>query len=179
MDGGTGSLAETPDPESAASDSARPTVPMSRGSVAAARAAADAATLAEDAFLGEVFTRLHEVISEVAQARWPARGPRVVAAAVRVLAREQARLDAAYLRLLAEVEGREDVVPRVRGGSSRAAAFARASLGLDPRRAGRDADAARLTAGNDSDLATVGTAYAAGEISRAHMDVAVGVHRRL
>ena len=63
--------------------------------------------------------------------------------------REQARLDAAYLRLLAEVEGREDVVPRVRGGSSRAAAFARASLGLDPRRAGRDADAARLTAGGD------------------------------
>ncbi len=40
-------------------------------------------------------------------------------------------------------------MPRVRGGSSRAAAFARASLGLDPRRAGRDADAARLTAGGD------------------------------
>jgi hypothetical protein len=152
---------------------------MSRGSVAAARAAADAATLEEDAFLGEVFTRLHEVIGEVGEARWPARGPRVVAAAVRVLAREQARLDAAYLRLLAEVEGREDVVPRVRGGSSRAAAFARASLGLDPRRAGRDADAARLTAGSDSDLAAVGGAYAAGETTRAHVDVAVGVHRRL
>ena len=122
---------------------------MSRESVAAARAAADSAALEEDAFLGEVFTRLHEVIGEVGEARWPARGPRVVAAAVRVLAREQARLDAAYLRLLAEVEGREDVVPRVRAGSSRAAAFARASLGLDPRRAGRDADAARLTAGGD------------------------------
>src|SRR3954451_2193076 len=55
----------------------------------------------------------------------------------------------------------------------------RASLGRAPRRAGRDADAARLTAGNDSDLATVGGAYGAGEISRAHLDVAVGVHRRL
>src|SRR3954471_24931357 len=190
MDGGTDSTAETPDPESARPDSgpsgearetcgSATTEPMSRGAVAGARAAADAATVAEDAFLGEVFTRLHEVIGEVGEARWPARGPRLVAAAVRVLAREQARLDAAYLRLLHEVEGREDVVPRVRGGSSRAAAFARASLGLDPRRAGRDADAARLTAGNDSDLATVGGAYGAGEISRAHLDVAVGVHRRL
>src|SRR3954451_20866435 len=149
MDGGTGSLAETPDPESAASDSGQLAVPASRESVAAARIAADSATLEEDAFLGEVFTRLHEVIGEVAEARWPTRGPRVVAAAVRVLAREQARLDAAYLRLLTEVEDREDVVPGVRGGSSRAAAFARASLGLDPRRAGRDADAARLTAGGD------------------------------
>src|SRR3954451_12053624 len=189
MDGGTDSAAETPDPESARSDSgpsgearetcgSATTEPMSRGSVAAARAAADAAALAEDAFLGEVFTRLHEVIGEVAEARWRARGPRLVAAAVRVLAREQARLDAAYLRLLAEVEGREDVVPRVRGGSSRAAAFARASLGLDPRRAGRAPDAARLTAGGDPgacekagddggggvDLARVGAAYAAGEI---------------
>src|SRR3954451_19561728 len=123
MDGGTGSLAETPDPESAASDSAQPTAPVSRESVAAARAAADAATLEEGAFLGEVFTRLHEVIGEVGEARWPARGPRLVAAAVRVLAREQARLDAAYLRLLHEGEGREDVVPRVRGGARRARGF--------------------------------------------------------
>src|SRR3954469_6655544 len=130
MDGGTDSAAETPDPESGASDSGQPAVPASPGSVAAARAAADAATVAEDAFLGEVFTRLHEVIGEVGDARWAARGPRMVAAAVRVLAREQARLDAAYLRLLHEVEDREDVVPRVRGGSSRAAAFTRASLGL-------------------------------------------------
>ena len=86
-----------------------------------------APTLEEDAYLAEVFARLHEVIGEVAETRWAARGPRLVAAAVRVLAREQARLDAAYLGLLGEVEGREDVVPRVRGGSSRAAAFARAS----------------------------------------------------
>src|SRR4051794_16669180 len=141
MDGGTDSAAETPGPESAASDSARPTVPVSRESVAAARAAADAATVAEDAFLAEVFTRLHDVIGEVAETRWPARGPRLVAAAVRVLAREQARLDAAYLRLLHEVEGREDVVPRVRGGSSRGAAVAPASPRLGARPGGRGADA--------------------------------------
>ncbi len=77
MNGGTDSAAETPDPESARPDSrlsgearetsgSATTEPMSRGSVAAARAAADSATLEEDAFLGEVFTRLHEVIGEVA-----------------------------------------------------------------------------------------------------------------
>ncbi len=68
MDRGTDSAAETPDPESAAPDSAQPEAcaPISRESVAAALAAADSATLEEDAFLGEVFTRLHEVIGEVA-----------------------------------------------------------------------------------------------------------------
>src|SRR4051812_34473532 len=76
MDGGTGSLAETPDPESAASDSAQPTAPVSRESVAAARAAADAATLEEDAFLGEVFVRLHEVIGERSGRRGGRRGVR-------------------------------------------------------------------------------------------------------
>ncbi len=162
---------------------------MSRGSVAAARAAADAATLEEDAFLGEVFTRLHEVIGEVGEARWPARGPRVVAAAVRVLAREQARLDAAYLRLLprsragrtwcpgsaADPAGRPRS-PAPPSAWTRAGPVGTPTPPASPP-AATPAPARDLDDGVDS--ARVGAAYAAGEITRAHVDVAVGVHRRL
>jgi hypothetical protein len=142
------------------------------------RAAADVATIESDPYLGAALSHLHEAITEVAQTRWPARGPEVVAAAVRVLAREQARLDAAQLTVLHQVETRDDVVPRARPGSSRAAAFL-CGTGTDHRRAIRDADAARLVVGLDAELSQVGAAYAAGDIRRGHLDVAVSVHGRL
>src|SRR3954462_9080620 len=119
----------------------------------AARAGADADTLAADAFLNEALTRVAEGISDLTDTRWACRGPAVVAAAVRAIARQQARLGAAYLTLMPAVDPRDDVVPRSRAKTTKTAkatknagaAFLRASLGLNPGKAKRDADLARLT----------------------------------
>src|SRR5205807_1002742 len=43
----------------------------------------------------------------------------------------------------------------------------------------READTARLIASEHADLGEVGAAYAAGMVSRAHVDIAVRVHRQL
>ena len=56
--------------------------------------------------------QLHAAVRDLAETRWSARGPAVLAAAARAIAREQARLDAALLGLVGDVDGRDDVVPR-------------------------------------------------------------------
>src|SRR5690349_20814141 len=147
-------------------------------SILAARAAVDAQALDSDPFLPDLFSRMSALLDELADVRWAPRGPRVVAAAARRFLQQQARLDAQLLQLLHDIEIRDDVVPRVRTGVSRSAAFLRGA-GADATRAARDAAAARLAAAEDADLAEIGAAYAAGEISRAHLDVAVRAHERL
>ena len=117
----------------------------------AAREAADAEALAADPCLGEMFDRLHEQISDLAETRWSARGPQVLAAAARALARQQARLDAALLGLVGDVDGRADVVPRAKPTTA-GAAFLRTALGMDRHRAARDAGTARLVTGEDPEL---------------------------
>src|SRR3954451_10644645 len=82
------------------------------------------------------------------------------------------------LGLVGDVDGRDDVIPRAKPKTA-GAAFLRAALGLDRLRAGREAGTARLVTGHHPDLAAVGAAYAAGQISRGHLDVATSVHRRL
>ena len=144
----------------------------------AAREAADVDTLASDPYLAELVDRLHAVISDLADTRWSSRGPAVLAAAARAVAREQARLDAALLRLVGDVDTRADIIPRAKPHTA-AAAFLRTALGLDSRPAAREAGTARLVTGESADLAAVGAAYAAGQISRAHLDIAVGLHHRL
>src|SRR4051812_36946008 len=166
------STAECPADAAGESSVASTSSPDHPRSLLARRLAADAQVLESDAFLQDIFVRLGAIIDDLADVRWAARGPRVIAAAVRALASEQARFDAAQLRVLHDVETRDDVVPRVRSGVSRAAAFLRGN-GADAARAARDAAAARLVCGESPDLAEVGTAYTAGEISRAHLDVAV------
>jgi hypothetical protein len=143
-----------------------------------AREAADAQALASDAFLTEALDLLDAALDILADIRWSTRGPGVLAAGARAVARRQARLDAAALRLVGDVDAREDVVPRAKPKTA-GAAFLRTALGLDRHRAGREADTARLVTGQRPDLAAVGAAYAAGQISRGHLDVAASVHRRL
>src|SRR3954468_18381857 len=118
------------------------------------------------------------VHSDLAETRWSARGPGVLAAALRALASEQARLDAAMLGLVGDVDGRDDVIPRVKPKTA-GATFLRTALGLDNLKAGREAGTARLVTGQHPDLAAVGAAYAAGQISRGHLDIAASVHHRL
>src|SRR4051812_20433293 len=61
--------------------------------VRAAREVADADAVASDPFLAQVLDRLQAAIRTVAGTRWSTRGPGVLAAALRALARVQARLD--------------------------------------------------------------------------------------
>src|SRR3954469_9014242 len=134
----------------------------------AAREAADAEVLASDAFLVEVLDRVHAAISDLTGTRWPARAPAVWAGGLRALAREQARLDAAVLGLVGDVDGRDDVIPRAKPQTA-AAALLRTGRGVDRGRAGHEADLARLVTGACPDLAEVGAGYAAGEFGRGHL----------
>lgn len=170
-----------------------------RVGAAGVRAAADAQALAEDALVGELLRTLETTVGELAQVRWSPRSAQVMAAAVRAVAAQQARLDAAFLSMLNAVDDRDDVVPRQRSGHA-AAALLKGSLGWDTKKANRETRAARLlrpalspaTDGDgipaDSpasssdpcgDLGRIGAAYAAGTISRGHVDVAVSVQGRL
>jgi hypothetical protein len=145
---------------------------------ARAAPAADDETLACDPYLADALARLQAAITDLADTRWAARGPAVLTAALRALAREQSRLDAATLRLIADVDARDDVVPGARPKSA-GAALLRTALGVERRRAAREAEVARLVTGDRPDLNAIGRVYAAGDISRGHLDVAVSVHRRL
>jgi hypothetical protein len=149
-----------------------------RAAARLARAAADVETLAGDPYLTDALARLQAAIADVADARWSARGPAVLTAALRALTREQSRLDAATPRLIADVDARDDVVPRAKPKCA-GAALLRTALGVERRKATREAEVARLVSGDRPDLDAVGTAYAAGDISRGHLDAAVSVHRRL
>jgi len=149
-----------------------------RAAARRAREAADADSLAGDPYVHDALERLHAAITDLAGTRWAARGPDVLVAALRAVTVEQARLDAAALRLIGDVDGRDDVVPRAKPKTA-GASLLRTALGMERRRAAREADLARLATGTNPDLAEIGAAYAAGEISRGHLEIAAGVHRRL
>ncbi|MGZ4612566.1 MAG: hypothetical protein ACXV1K_05245 [Kineosporiaceae bacterium] len=144
----------------------------------AAQAAKDSEVLAAASYVADALERLASAVDDLQAVRWAALAADEVAAAVRGLARQQARLDAAMLASVKAVDDRDDVVP---GGRPRTAGarFLQHALGLDRKVAARHADAARLLDRDTGDLAAVGQAYAAGQISRGHVDLATGVHRRL
>jgi hypothetical protein len=90
--------------------------------------------------------------------------------------RLSAQVESGRLAVLAAIDTRDDVVPRTRG--SQAAAFGQHALGLPRGQAHRDArDAAHLAQGGD--LQELGSAYADGALSRAHVDVATRTHHAL
>ena len=134
--------------------------------------------LGSDPYLAELVDRLHAVIGELADTRWSTRGPAVVAAGARALAREQARLDAAVLTLVGDVDARADVVPRAkpkdRGGGVPAH---RAGDGPAPRRprSRHGPPHHRRAPGPGRD----GRRLRRRPTMRAHLDIAVGVHHRL
>src|SRR4051794_23339861 len=143
-----------------------------RAAARLARVAADDETLAGDPYLADAFARLQAAVADLADTRWGARGPAVLTAALRALTREQSRFDAATLRLIADVDARDDVVPRAKPKSA-GAALLRTAVGVERRKATREAEVARLVTGDRPDPNAMGTAYAAGDISRGHLDVAV------
>ena len=180
MDGGSGDGPQAQSSGSASGSFLSPDVARElgiRGEAARERARLDAEVLAGDSVVNELVDGLAASVDGLLEMRWAPRSPRVMAAAVRMLAEQQARLDAAFLALVHAVNERDDVIPAARPGKA-AAALLRESLGWDKGRAGREADTARLLSAG-GDLAAVGAAFAAGAIGRGHVNVAVGVHGRL
>src|SRR4051812_6523408 len=78
-----------------------------RAAARSAVTAMDAEALSADPYLADAFARLDAAISDVADTRWMARNPVVLTAALRALAREQSRLNAAVLRLIANADDRD------------------------------------------------------------------------
>lgn len=96
--------------------------------------------------------------------------------AAEALCRVAARVEAARLAVLRVLDDRSDAIP---GTDRPAHAFLTTRMRLDPRAAAVDVRAARALAGPGASLPAVGAALAAGEISRAHADVAVRTVERL
>jgi len=142
-----------------------------------AQAVHDGEVLAGVPFVAEALARLAAAVDDLLSVRWSALSGGEMAA-VGGLARQQARLDAAVLGSVKAVDDRDDVVP---GGRANTAGprFLLHALGLDRRVAAREAETARLLCAGSGDLAAMGAAYAAGDISRGHVDVATRVRRRL
>ena len=88
------------------------------------------------------------------------------------------RVAAGRLAVLAAMDGRDDVVPSAPVGQA-GAVFARHVLGQTRPVARRDAAWAQLLRPQVGDLPAVGAAYAAGDISTDHVQVAVRTHKRL
>ena len=114
--------------------------------------------------------------------------------AVAAIVQLRARLDAAYLHLLADLDARPDAVPGAASGKTgatflvhalnvtpqRAAHDVRAARALDPDRAGITADSAvQADATRPDGLPHLGSALAAGEISLDHVDAVLACLRRI
>ena len=76
------------------------------------------------------------------------------------------------------MDARDDVVPRARAGQA-SIAFQQHALGMDHHTARRDSATAQLLDPDTGDLKVMGAAFAAGEVLRGHVDVAVRTHRDL
>src|SRR4051794_16430709 len=79
------------------------------------RARLDAEVLAGDPLVNELVEALTATVDGLLQMRWAPRSPRV-AAAVRAVAAQQARLDSAFLGVVHAVDERDDVVPGAKPG---------------------------------------------------------------
>ncbi len=173
MDGGHDATppnpAQPPDPEDELTR---------RISTRQAQAAKDAEVLAGVPFVAEALARMAAGVDDLLAVRWAALAAPEVAATVRVLAGLQARLDAAVLASIKAVDDREDLVPAARAKTA-GARFLQHALHWDRRAAARQAETARLLDGDTGELAAVGAAYAAGAITRGHVEVTTSVHRRL
>ncbi|HVN10624.1 MAG TPA: hypothetical protein VMT69_00925, partial [Kineosporiaceae bacterium] len=79
-----------------------------------AQAVQDGQVLAGAPFVADALARVAGGVDDLQDVAWPALSADQVAATVRVLARLQARVDAAVLASIAAVDDRDDVVPGAR-----------------------------------------------------------------
>src|SRR5919202_4308208 len=89
-----------------------------------------------------------------------------------------AQVASGRLGVLAAIDARDDVIPKARVGDA-GAVFAHHGLGQRRGSARRDALWAGLLRPEVGDLPAIGAAFAAGDISSAHVQVAVRAHKAL
>src|SRR4051795_11993836 len=89
-----------------------------------------------------------------------------------------AQVASGRLGVLAAMDARDDVIPKARVGEA-GAVFGSHVLGQRRGTARRDALWAALLRAEVGDLPAVGAAYAAGDITPAHVEVAVRTHKQL
>src|SRR3954467_11172387 len=117
-------------------------------------------------------------LAELAALRHSALAPEDVRALGELWERFTAQVASARLGVLAAIDAREDVIPKSRVGDA-SAVFATHPLGQRRGTARRDALWASLLRPEVGDLPAVGAAYAAGDISTGHVEVAVRTHKDL
>src|ERR671933_2505380 len=92
--------------------------------------------------------------------------------------RFSAQVASGRLGVLAAIDARDDVIPKARVGEA-GAVFAHHALGQRRGVARRDAHWAGLLRPEVGDLPAMGAAFAAGDVSAAHVEVAVRTHKQL
>src|SRR5947209_2824451 len=119
MDGDSGEPERTPETSSSTASFLAPGFERElaiRFEAAHERALRDADVLATDPPASELLGALTTSVDGLLEMRWAPRSPEVLAAALRMMAQQQARLDAAFLSALQAVGERDDVVPGAKAG---------------------------------------------------------------
>ena len=122
--------------------------------------------------LDQLIAAARSAVAEVATCSLSVLSDAEVRAAARAAAALRAQVDAAYLGVVRELDSRPDAVPGVRPGQA-AKAFLVQAVHVESAQAARDVSAARALDADTGDLPSLGAAYAAGEVTRGHVDVAV------
>src|SRR4051794_4608085 len=117
-------------------------------------------------------------LGELQALRHSALAPEEVRALGEVWERFTAQVCSGRLGVLAAMDARDDVIPKARVGEA-GAVFAQHALGQRRGTARRDGLWAALLRPEVGDLPAVGAAFAAGDISPAHVEVAVRTHKDL
>src|SRR3954451_2370022 len=117
-------------------------------------------------------------LAELAALRHAALAPEDVRALGEVWERFTAQVASGRLGVLAAMDARDDVIPKARVGEA-GAVFASHALGQRRGTARRDGLWAALLRPEVGDLPAVGAAVAAGDVSPAHVEVAVRTHKDL
>src|SRR4051794_9402625 len=117
-------------------------------------------------------------LADLAALRHSALAPDDIRALGELFERFSAQVSSARLGVLAAIDARDDVIPKARVGDA-SAVFATHALGQRRGTARRDGHWAGLLRHEVGDLPAVGAAFAAGDISVAHVEVAVRTHKDL
>jgi hypothetical protein len=128
--------------------------------------------------VGEPVAAVARGLADLLAVRHCVLAPEQVRALGEVWERFTAQVGSGRLGVLAAIDARDDVIPKARVGDA-GAVFAHHGLGQRRGTARRDALWAGLLRLEVGDLPAVGAAFAAGDISPAHVEVAVRAHREL
>src|ERR671932_2388093 len=117
-------------------------------------------------------------LADLLDLRHSALAPDDVIALGELWERFSAQVGSGRLGVLAAIDARDDVIPKARVGDA-GAVFAHHALGQRRGVARRDARWAGLLRPEVGELPAIGAAFAAGDISTAHVEVAVRTHKAL